>query len=84
MYNKLLEELEKANDISLNEIFDKIRHRNIDAEVLAHMDSVTDYVDFFDIVNAATTSRLTSQNIPFVLILNRINQIPSLRTSRYL
>lgn len=83
MYNSLLESLQKAPDLSLQQIVDKIRRNNFDKEVLLCMDSVENYQDFFDQCNSLTQAQQI-RNVSVVLIFNKLSQLPSHRTSRYL
>ena len=71
--------------MSLQQTIEQIRQLNFhDPQLLATMATVEDHITFFETVSAGQTNTLINRTIPFVLILNRINQMPSLRTSRYL
>lgn len=84
MYNKLLNSLNQAPDFSLQTIVEKIRQSRFDTELLSHMDSVEDYQTFFDECLAISQNQATVRTISVVLIFNKLNQLPSQRTSRYL
>lgn len=84
MYNQLFEQLEQKDDVSFFKIYEQIVAHNFSKEVLAFMDNVEDYIQFFEKLSQISSQNLMSQPVPFLLILNRIKQIPSTRTSRYL
>lgn len=84
MYNKLFKQLETIGDVSLIEILNKITHFNFDNEVLAHMDG-KDYNEVFTILSSIQRSNNSLlPPVSLILVLNKLNQITSLRTSRYL
>lgn len=84
MYNDLFSQLETISDVSLNQTLNKIIRFNFDPEVLAFMDG-KDYNEVFK--SLATVQRINNSLLPpvsLILVLNKLNQLPSLRTSRYL
>lgn len=82
MYNGLVNQLEQARDISVNAILSKIRSGHFDKEVLAYMDNITDYIAFYEEYEKLDTA--LNNSVSFLLVLNKLTQLPSYRTSRYL
>lgn len=84
MYNDLFSQLETIGDISLSEVLNKITRYNFDPDVLAFMDG-KDYNEIFQ--RLSTVQRVNNSLLPpisLIVVLNKLNQLPSLRTSRYL
>lgn len=85
MYHKLKEQLEISDDISLKYVIDKISVNNFDADVLHFITSSPDFISSYEKI--ITFSQITNNlrtPVSMILILNNLNKIPSLKTSRYL
>lgn len=84
MYNELFNKLEAIGDISLNEILNKINRFDFDNEVLSYMDG-KNYNEVFLILSSLQRSNNSLlPPVSLILILNKLNQLTSLKTSRYL
>lgn len=84
MYNLLLEELEKKNDTSLLSIVSKIEDRRIDKEVLELLDNTTDYIELFNKFIEAQRASSNSLRVTPLIILTKIDILPTVRTIRYI
>lgn len=82
MYNNLLTQLKEAGDVSLAEIANKISTGNYDKQVVDYLATVTDYSDFYEKCRTATATPAIP--FPIIVVLNKLKQMPSSRTSRYL
>lgn len=84
MYNELFTKLEIIGDISLNEMLNKITRYDFDPEVLAYMDNKNYNEVFQRLVSIQRVNNSLLPPVSLIFVLNKINQLPSLRTSRYL
>ena len=82
MYNNLLTQLKEAADVSLSEIANKISNGIYDNQVVDYLASITDYSDFYDKCRSVQTT--PTLPFPIIVVLNKLKQMPSSRTSRYL
>ena len=82
MYNNLLTQLKEAADVSLSEIANKISNAIYDKQVVDYLATITDYSDFYDKCRSVQTT--PTLPFPIIVVLNKLKQMPSSRTSRYL
>ena len=82
MYNNLLTQLKEAADFSLSEIANKISNGIYDKQVVDYLATITDYSDFYGKCRSVQTT--PTLPFPIIVVLNKLKQMPSSRTSRYL